>query len=206
MMKTLLARGGSIALAALLWLSHAQAAESLRPDAQGYIRDWVMLAPIPLPAGQSGVELIVEDQLKNEGKLQPKPGDVVKIKGKELTWQPITAPTNYFDFNALLKSTHDHVAGYMVTYLECDRALPGVTMAVGSNDEGRIYLNGEDIYAYQEARPLQLDSEQGKVDLKKGINVIVFKIINEQNSWQGAMRFLDNAGKPITDFKIKRAP
>jgi hypothetical protein len=30
--------------------------------------------------------------------------------------------------------------------------------------------------------------------LKKGVNVIVFKITNEQNSWQGAMRLMDKAG------------
>jgi hypothetical protein len=42
--------------------------------------------------------------------------------------------------------------------------------------------------------------------LKKGINVIVFKIINEQGNWQGAMRFLDKAGAPLKDLKIKLSP
>jgi hypothetical protein len=84
--------------------------------------------------------------------------------------------------------------------------MTGVTMAVGSNDEGRLYLNGEDIYAFAEARTLELDADKGKVNLKKGLNVVVFKIINELNSWQGAMRFLDKSGAPITDLKIKTSP
>jgi hypothetical protein len=84
--------------------------------------------------------------------------------------------------------------------------MPDMTMAVGTNDEGRIYLNGEDIYAFTEPRALELDAERGKVNLKKGVNVVVFKVINEQNAWQGSMRLLDQAGVPLKDIKIKLSP
>src|SRR4051794_21666473 len=79
-------------------------------------------------------------------------------------------------------------------------------MAVGSNDEAPLYLKGKDIYAVQDARTLELDADKGKVHLKQGINVIVFKVINEPNSWQGAMRFRDKAGSPVTDIKVKLSP
>src|SRR6186997_2920758 len=91
----------------------------------------------------------------------------------------------------------------MVTYIECDKDMTDVRMALGSNDQGRLYLNGKDIYAVQEARSLELDADKGKVRLNKGVNVVVFKVINEQNSWQGSMRFLDKTGAPVTDLKIK---
>ena len=193
-----------IGLFALLGLSAIKvaAADALKLDADGYVRDWVMLAPIALPEGRACGDLLLEEQIKNEAALRPTAGDKVKINGKEMTWQNITASTKYFDFNAILKSVNDHVAGFMVTYIECDREMD-VTMALGSNDEGRLYLNGKDIYAFQDARPLELDADKGKVHLNKGVNVIVFKVLNEQNSWQGAMRFLDKAGAPVTDFKIK---
>jgi hypothetical protein len=84
--------------------------------------------------------------------------------------------------------------------------MPGVIIAVGSNDEARIYFNGVDIYAFTEARQLELDADKGKVTLKKGLNVVVFKILNEQNSWQGSMRFLDKSGAPLTNLKIKLSP
>ena len=67
-------------------------------------------------------------------------------------------------------------------------------------------FNGVDIYAFTEARPLLLDSDRGRVTLKKGVNVIVFKILNEQNSWQGAMRLLDKGGTPLKNVKIRRSP
>jgi hypothetical protein len=63
-----------------------------------------------------------------------------------------------------------------------------------------------DIYAVTEARPLMLDQDKGKVTLKPGVNVIVFKIINENNSWQGAMRLTDRAGQSLKDVRIKLSP
>ena len=94
----------------------------------------------------------------------------------------------------------------MVTYIECDTNTPDVIMAVASNDQGRIYFNGVDIYAFTEARPLMLDADKGRVTLKQGVNVIVFKVTNEQNSWQGAMRLLDKSGAPLKGLKVKLSP
>lgn len=195
----------SIAVSLLL-ISNTPAAESLKPDSQGYIRNWLILAPIVFPEGRAGADLIRDDQVKNEGALQPKAGDKITINGKELTWTVITASTNYFDFNVALKSAYDRAMGYAVTYIECDEEMPGVIMALGSNDEGRLYLNGVDIYLFAEPRTLELDADKGRVTLKKGLNVIVFKIFNEQGNWQGAMRFLDKSGAPLTNLKVKLSP
>jgi len=74
-------------------------------------------------------------------------------------------------------------------------------MAVASNDQGRIYFNGVDIYVWSDPRGLVLDSEKGRVTLKQGINVIIFKIINEQGNWQGAMRLLDKGGASFERYQ-----
>ena len=190
-------------LASSFLTSAASAGDSFTLDSEGYIRHWVMLAPITLPGEEAGTEAIYKQQIRGEGALRPKAGDTVKVGGKELTWQNITAATNYFDLNAILKTINDRAAGYMVTYIESETERPDVIMAVASNDEGRIYFNGVDIYLFSEPRPLMLDADKGKVTLKKGINVIVFKVINEQNAWQGAMRLLDKTGAPLKDVKIR---
>jgi hypothetical protein len=204
--KRILSTFGPVALFCLL-VSQASAADALKLDSEGYIRDWVMLAPVVLPDGESGADAILREQIRDEATLRPKAGDKVTIRGKEFTWQNISAATNYFDFNAVLKSINDHAAGYAVTYIECETEKPDVIVAVASNDEGRIYFNGVDVYAFNEPRTLMLDApDKGKVTLKKGVNVIVFKVINEQNSWQGAMRLLDKSGAPLRDIKIKLSP
>ena len=199
---------GTIAATTLLALSIARAgaADGLRPDADGYIRDWIMLAPIALPEGETCAEALLREQIPNESALRPRAGDKIKVSGKELTWRNVTASTNYFDYNETLKSINDHVAGYIVTYIECESETPDVILAVASNDQGRIYFNGVDIYAFTEARPLMLDADKGKVTLKKGVNVMLFKITNEQNSWQGAMRLMDKSGAPLQNVRIKLSP
>jgi hypothetical protein len=189
-----------------LFMASAFAADGLKLDSEGYIRDWLMLAPIRLAEGESGADAVFSEQIKGEGSLKPEAGEKVKVGGKELQWQKVTASTNYFDFNATLKTLNDHAVGYLVTYIECESEKQEVIVAVASNDEGRIYFNVVDIYAFNEPRTLMLDSDKGKITLKKGVNVIVFKVVNELNSWQGAMRFLDKSGAPLKDIKIKLAP
>ena len=186
--------------------TRAGAADGLRLDSEGYIRDWVMLAPIALPDGETCAEALLKEQIPNESALRPRAGDKIKVSGKELSWRNVTASTNYFDFNESLKSINDHVAGYMVTYIESEKETPEVILAVASNDQGRIYFNGVDIYAFTEARPLMLDADKGKVTLKKGVNVMIFKITNEQNAWQGAMRLMDKSGSPLKNVRIKLTP
>ena len=183
-----------------------RAADPTGLDAEGYIRDWLMLAPIVLPEGADAGDLLLRSQVPDEAKLKPKAGDVVTVSGRQLTWKAVTAATNYFDFNAVLKTQNDQSAGFMVTYVECDRDIPDVVIAVGSNDQGRIYFNGVDIYAVTEARQLVPDGDKGRLTLKKGVNVIVFKVINVSNSWQGAMRLTDRAGKPLTNVTIRLSP
>ena len=194
---------GFVAWSCLLKLG---AADAFQPDSEGYIRHWVMLAPIALPEGETGSDAIFKEQIKDEAALRPKAGDKIKVGGKELTWQNITASTNYFDFTAIVKFLNDREAGYAVTYIECETEKADVIMAVASNDEGRIYFNGVDIYVFGEPRTLVLDADKGRVTLKKGINVVVFKIINEQGNWQGAMRLLDKSGAPVKDVRIKLSP
>ena len=204
-MKKLFTSLGFAVLLGLL-ISSAAAADAYKPDAEGYIRHWVMLTPVALRDGETCAEALLKEQLKDEAALRPKAGDKVRIGGRDLVWRNITASTNYFDFNEVLNSMNDHAAGYMVTYIECENETPDVILAVASNDQGRIYFNGVDIYAFTEARPLMLDADKGRVTLKKGTNVLVFKVTNEQNSWQGAMRLLDKSGAPLKGLKVKLSP
>ena len=41
---------------------------------------------------------------------------------------------------------------------------------------------------------------------KAGVNVVVFKVINENNNWQGCLRFTDAAGKNLVGLTLKLAP
>ena len=44
------------------------------------------------------------------------------------------------------------------------------------------------------------------VELKAGINVLVFKVVNEGADWMGSIRFTDADGNPLKGIKITLTP
>src|SRR5262245_60210698 len=178
-----------------------------KPDSEGFIRDWLMLAPIPLTLENAGADYIKEEQIEKENSLKPKEGEKVKIRDKELAWKSVHCKDYLFDLNEILGTPHENVAGYMVAYLVCEKELMDIALLIGSNDQARIYLNGKEIFKFTETRTIEKDSDKvEKLTLKKGVNTIVFKVINEVNNWQGCLRFTDKGGKPVTDFAVKLSP
>jgi hypothetical protein len=81
-----------------------------------------------------------------------------------------------------------------------------VTLALSSNDQGKAWLNGKQVFRFADTRTLEKDSDRAEVTLVKGQNVLVLKVINEVNNWQGCARFLTNGGAPVKDISIAVAP
>jgi hypothetical protein len=42
--------------------------------------------------------------------------------------------------------------------------------------------------------------------LKKGENVVILKVANEKNLWQGCLRFMDKNGTPIRHLQVSSTP
>jgi hypothetical protein len=78
---------------------------------------------------------------------------------------------------------------------------------MGSNDEGKVWLNGKEVVKHNAPRALEKDANKAPGQaLAQGVNVLVFKVINESSNWQGCIRLLDKDGKAIGDVKVKTAP
>ena len=85
--------------------------------------------------------------------------------------------------------------------------MPDLTLLMGSNDEGKAYLNGKEAVKFDGSRSFEKDTDKAEgLTLKKGINTIVFKVINESNNWQGSIRFTTKDGAAIKDFKVQLTP
>jgi hypothetical protein len=173
---------------------------------QGFITTWLLLAPIPMEKGQSGAEALAKQQLKDEAKLQPKAGDKLKVGGKELVWKKYQAKEYYFDFNDFLgKQTEDSV-GYAVCYIHAAKEMKDIKLKTGSDDQAKIYLNGKEVFKHEEDRPLEADEDTTEVTLRKGVNVLVFKVVNEKEDWSGCARFMDQDDKVIKSLKVTATP
>ena len=202
-------RGSILAWAGIVLLvaGFARADEAFKPDEEGFIRNWLVLAPLPFGQAENGSDTLGKQQLPDEAKLQPKEGDKVKSGDKELAWKPFKSDSHLLDFNAFLGQQTEDSVGYAVCYLVADRDIPDLTMKTGSDDQAKVYLNGKEVFKNEEARPTEKDQDcTPNLALKKGVNVIVFKVVNEKMDWSGCLRFTDKDGKPVTDFKVSLKP
>jgi len=180
------------------------AQEALSPDADGFIRDWLVLAPIAI-AGESGADEIDKDFINGEAAVKPKAGDTITVAGTQLTWTVHNAREYFIDFLAAFGKTRgEYAAGYAVTYIVADADMK-VTLALSSNDQGKAWLNGQQVFKFAETRTLEKDTDRHDVALKSGLNVLVLKVINEVNNWQGCARFLKD-GAPVKNLRISLAP
>jgi hypothetical protein len=180
-----------------------QAGDSFKPDDDGYIRNWLILAPIPLADGQSGADANGKDQLKGEARLMPKEGDKVTVGGKELVWKKYQAKESHADFNDFLAAITENSVGYLVAYLQVPEELTGLKLKMGSDDQAKVYLNGKAVFTNDTPRPLTVDEDTAEgITLKKGSNVLVFKVVNESFEWKGSIRFMDKDDKPVRGFRV----
>ena len=195
-------------LLSIFSVQSASGAEELAPRSDGFIRDWLVLAPIQLESDSNGAEAIDKNQVADEGLLKPKAADKVTVAGKELTWKKVKATDYFLDLNALVNQQTEKTVGYAVCYIRAEEERNNLQLKMGSNDQGKVYLNGKVLLKTTEPRTLDQDSDVAqKVTLNKGVNVVVFKIFNEGGSdWQGCLRFTDANGKAVTNLVIRLEP
>jgi hypothetical protein len=111
------------------------------------------------------------------------------------------------DFNQLLGEQTDWGVAYAVCYIRSETSQTGLLVKVGSDDQAKVYLNGREIYRHEEARSYFADQGvQGGVEFKAGLNVLVFKVVNETRGWQGSVRFTDAAGQPLNGIRVTLNP
>jgi hypothetical protein len=175
-------------------------------NGEGFVTTWLLLAPIPLHEGQNGADAVGREQLKDEARLEPRAGDRVKVGGKELAWKAYQAKEYFFDFNDFLgKQTEDSV-GYAVCYIYAAAEMKDIQLKTGSDDQAKVYLNGKEVLKQAEDRPLEADEDTTEVTLRKGMNVLVFKVVNEKEDWSGCARFVDKDGKVIKSLRVTAVP
>jgi len=173
----------------------------------GAIQQWLVLAPIPF-VGQTNtaaVKALDEEQIPREAWLRPRAGDRVTAGGQELAWRE--ARGYVIDFNQLLNKPTEWSVAYAIAYLQSDAARTGLQMHVGSDDEAKIYLNGREIYRNPTARECIPDQDVvERVELKAGLNMLVFKVVNEALDWKGSVRFTDALGQPVKGIRVTLTP
>jgi hypothetical protein len=180
------------------------------PHAQGFLQTWLLLLPLPLAAGESGAQALERPQLPDEAQLRPRPGEGVAIGGRRWVWQEHQSPQAVVDFNAAAGRVADRSVVYAACYIESDRARDDLWLQVSSDDQCKVYLNGREIYQYRQTRNISWNvswlETVHPVSLKRGVNVLLLKVVNEIGQWEGLARLLDDAGQPVRGLRVKLTP
>jgi WD40 repeat protein len=184
----------------------------LIPGDPGAIRQWLVLAPMPFQ-GNANLN-VLRQQISHEAGLRPRASSHPSEAPGTLAWTSVQLGevSLKLDFVELLNkikpgSATEHQAAYAVSYVLSERPQTNLTLLVGSDDTARIYLNEKEIYRQLNPRMWQADQDEvSGVELKAGLNVLVFKVANDTGSWSGSVRFLDNVGQPVPGLTVTLDP
>jgi WD40 repeat protein/serine/threonine protein kinase len=184
----------------------------LRAQDPGAIKQWLVLAPIryavePGPPFGSGAVALDREQIPQEAQLHPRAGERVEVDGRKRVRRPVRLDDYLLDFNILLGDKAFWSVAYAVCYIHSDVQLNGLLMKVGCDDESKVYLNGKQIYSRAQPQTYVADKDPvTNVELKAGLNVLVFKVVNEEEDWKGSVRFTDAAGQPVKGIRVTLNP
>ncbi len=159
-----------------------------------WITEWRLLGPIPLD--KSDVQAVhlpgfEKDYLKKfGGETNPdlKPEGRVKIKGNTLKWVACQSKDSIVNLDEAV-SNKTYVAAYAFKEIYSDKASTYI-LSFGTNDGGRLWVNGVLSWDFPGGRGLTPDADQVPVYLKKGKNSILLKVEERGNSWGFCMRIM----------------
>ncbi|MDE6632425.1 MAG: acetylxylan esterase, partial [Muribaculaceae bacterium] len=183
------------------------------PNSDGFIGRWLMLEPIDKPNRSNTVftdsylrEALNLKNFPGQPTVLPKDGQKVKIGKETLKWHSLDSKlfnVKLFRFATGMEKQYYGVIFWVVTAIDCEEDIPNVRMSVGSNSGSIWWLNGEEAVILSGDRRMVMDDCMSKrLTLKKGRNLITGAIINGPGMSDFCLRFINEDGKPVTNFTI----
>lgn len=170
-----------------------------------WVKSWLLCGPIPLKFWNDPVKAwghiqgFTDDYLLSlggEANLKVKDGALVKLKKGTLKWSSYSTPDSIVDLRKIL-SRESPLCAYAYTEVIADEDKVW-TVAMGTNDGSRLWVNNVLVWDYKVKRPVLPDEDLIPVVLKKGINKILLKIEQHGNAWGYCFRFLPFKSSQLT--------
>ncbi len=159
-----------------------------------WIKNWALAGPFPLTESSDETRHLPDFEtdflFKNGGEKSPvvKNGQVIKFKGGSAHWVKYEGRDSLINLDDNI-SKKSFVAAY--AYTEIVSEFDGLSLlALGSNDGGRLWFNGEQVWDCPEARGFVPDDDFIPVAVRKGLNTILLKIEERGNKWEFGTRFI----------------
>ncbi len=172
----------------------------LAPSAAGFLRDWLVLAPIVGTVSPYACLPSLDELTGGDAALAPSLGD----PEADLVWQAHLGTSDVFDFLPDFGFVEAPREVYAHTYV-FSAAERATTLAVGADDGVRAWLEGAVVLDIETCQGTNIDQFQVPVTLLAGWNRLTVKVRDQGGGWGLAVRFLD-AGVPVTDLELSISP
>jgi enterochelin esterase-like enzyme len=165
----------------------------------GFIRNWLLMGMFPnqrnkLDTPDSGYHKDYLSALGGEAKAEITLNSRVPYKDEKGVRQTAqarraqTAPSGVFHFDKLYGKV-DYRLAYAFCYIDSDRDQT-VTSYFGSNDDAKVWVNGELVHEYPLARSCKARQDTFTFRLKRGLNPVLIKICERWGDWAFVMEVL----------------
>ncbi len=187
----------ALLLTAFIWPAQGDVPIHRDEPSGTYLGNWLLCGPFPLQeVDEEKMDTVhlpgfETDFLKEHGgetAPQVKEGQVEKFEGGSATWIFHSQNDPEIDLDDVISDAYP-VCAYAYCEVEAPEARAAV-LALGTNDGGRVWLNGERIWDHTKSRSLQADSDVVPVVLRKGSNQLLLKIEERGGSWGFSCRLL----------------
>ena len=184
------------------------------PDENGFIRRWLLLDPIDKPNRSNTVftdsylkEQFNQTYFNNQMTTLPKPGEKVRAGNQTLEWHALDSErynVKLFRFADINQKQTYGVLFWGVTIIECDEDIENIRLAAGSNGASSWWLNGKQVLMLSgDRRMVEDDGMSQRITLHKGQNILRCAVINGPGMSDFCVRFIDEEGKPVTNYVLK---
>ncbi len=184
------------------------------PDAEGFLRRWLLLEPIRIQIRSNWdlTDSFVQAAIKKEyfpGQFTvvPRDGDKVTLGDSERTWRAVDSNAynvNLYHFAVERQKPAFNAVYWAVTIVDCPREMRDVRLAVGSNSASIWWVNGNEAIDLYGDRHLIIDDGVSKrLTLNKGPNVVRAAVVNAPGLSNMCARFLGADDKPVKEFTVR---
>lgn len=183
---------------------------AVRPDAQGYLRRWLLLEPIRQDIRSNVVftdsylqKAFSKEYFKGQMTRLPHDGQQVRVGDQKLKWHALDSENYNVRLFRFAERWGQQTYGslfWAVTVIDCPREIRDVRLSAGSNGASSWWLNGDHVLTLEgDRRMVEDDGRSGRLTLRAGRNILRCAVINGPGLSDFCARFLDDEGLPVVE-------
>ncbi len=172
---------------------------SAKPDEHGFIRRWQLMEPQK--------QDIRSNVIFTDSWLRKTFADELDKLPKKAKWYAMESPTYNMKLFRFAEKYGSQAYGNLFwceTVFDCTEDISDVRLAAGSNGASMWWIDGQEVLLLEGDRRMVVDDGVShRLTLKKGRHTLRCAVINGPGLSDMCVRFIDEQGKPITNFNIQ---